>query len=168
MLRFFKSNWKPIVNLFKILLVIFGSCATFFLTIAYFYQNVFPLKYGLIFTLAICIFTTLAFIFLESLRIFNENCLFKKTPYNTIDKLVYKTEYCQDSKYGFFKKHRFIKIEQEHYEIIFYSDIVRNEFGNSLVVIKNFGEKQKPILHQIKYKEQKFSESSLFAELKKI
>lgn len=161
-------NRKPILAIFKVLLVVFGFFSIILLAIAYFYQNAFPLKLVIGFTLATAIVCTLAVVFLEYLRTVKENNLFKKTPYNSIEELMFKIELRQDSKYDLFKKHRFIRLEQDNYEIIFYSDILRNEFGNALVIIKEAKEKQEAAFHLIDYKKQKFTKSSLFDELKKI
>ncbi|MCL9805949.1 hypothetical protein NAT51_10470 [Flavobacterium amniphilum] len=168
MIRVLILNRKPILTVFKFFLVVFGFLSIILLTIAYFHQNTFPLKYAIGFTFATAAFCTFSTFFLEYLRTVKENNLFKKKPYDSIEELTLKIEFFQDSKYHFFKKHRFIKLEQNNYEIIFYSDILRNEFGNVLVIIKEAKEKQEAVFHLIDYKRQKFNKSTLFDELKKI
>jgi len=168
MVSFFNLNRTPILNILKLLLLIFGIFALIIIVVAYFQKGIIIVKYPLIFTISTSLFCTATVFFLEYLRSIKENKFFKKSPYNLIQNKTLETNYIQESKYDFFKKHRIFKLDDIKYTAIFYSDIVRNPFGNSLVIIKEINEEEKSIFHIIDYKRQHFDEFSLVNELNKI
>ncbi|MGH2665517.1 hypothetical protein [Flavobacterium sp.] len=168
MLTFLLLNKKPIQTIFKLLLLFFGVFALLLILFAYALQGVIVIIYPLIFTIVLTIFCVLIITFLEYLRTIKETAFFKKTPYKVIEEKLIAIDFIQNSKYSFFKKHRIFKIDDFKYEAVFYSNVVRNEFGNALVILKEIHTEERCVFHIIDYKKQVFDEFSLINELKKI
>jgi hypothetical protein len=117
--------------------------------------------------LSLGVFCTLLIFFLELRRTYQENKFFNKEPYCLIEKLTIEKKYIKD-KFSFYKLHRVFEIENVKYEAVFYSDVIKEIYGNALVIVKETNEKDKCILHIIDYKKRKFDKDSLLEELKNI
>ena len=104
---------------------------------------------------------------LELLRTYQENKFYKSEPFILIEKLTKEKNYIKN-KFSFYKIHRVFEIEDTKYEAVFYSNVLRELYGNSLVIFKESSEKDKYILQIINYKERKFDKNSLIEELKNI
>lgn len=118
-------------------------------------------------SIVVALFCTLVIFVLEVIRTAQEKRFFEKYPYNfiennTVEKVLVK------ERFSLYKLYRIFVIDQIKYEAVFYSDVVRNKFGNALLIYKEFKEEEKIVAHLIEYKKCNFNESSLLEELKNI
>jgi hypothetical protein len=167
MREFLKANTRQISFIFRLLLIVFGFLASIpvFLTFTDIGYSV--ILYAGSFALGISFFCTLLIVAFGLIENFREKRFFNTKPYRLIREKSTKIEYIFKSKYYFSKKHYFFSLDGDHYEAVFYADVVQTIYGNALVVKKN-PETHEASEHWIEYKKQRFDENSLINELKKI
>ena len=163
MLKVFVLNIKSIGTIFLFSTSIF---MLLFVSMVFFSKGEHIYLYPVLTAFGIGVFITVMIFSLELIRTYQENRFFKKQPYSLIEKLTIERKYIKD-KLSLYKLHRIFEIENVRYEAVFHSEILKEGFGNALVILKETDEKEW-ILYLIDYKGRKFDEHSLLEELKNI
>ena len=118
-----------------------------------------------IFTLCVSVGCTLVIAVLLTILSIKENVFFSRYPFNLIGKRTLKSEFLRDSKLEFFAKNRFFTVDDVNYQAVYYSDVLRNAYGNALLIKTTdaFGERYARV---IDYKKKHLDEGGLIAEIK--
>jgi hypothetical protein len=167
MLEFLKANTRQILFMFRLLLIVFGVLASIPVFLTFTDIGYIVVLYAGSFALGISFFCTLLIVFLGLIENLREEKFFGTKPFGLIREKSTKIEYVFQSKYFFSKKHYSFSLDGDTYEAVFYSDVVKTIYGDTLVIKKNPGTDE-VTEHWIEYKKQTFDEKSLINELKKI
>lgn len=167
MQTFLRENKRQFFFMLRFFLIAFGVLASIpvFLTDS---DKYVAATYAIVFTLSLSLCLTLLIGVLGYVEYVREERFFTSYPYHIIKKRAEKIEFVFNSIWNFSKRHYKFEIDDEKYVAIYYNDVIKTVYGNSLVILKEKPGSKELFAHQIDYKSRTLQESDLVTELKNL